>query len=255
MKKFSLSSFAAGILCTVAVLGLGTTAYAAYVNLNPSSTKLVVDGTAVNVTGYNVENRNYFQLRELAKIFNVSLEWEAATDTAYMDSSKPYTEETPTPVTTPPMSGTLANGKAITDENILTILAEIEKEYPDGTAWGASERYYSAAYGLQGGCNAWAYMVSDRIFGKDTPYVTHSSIDDVRIGDIVQLNDKTTGESVHYFVVRNKIEVVTVPGLEPYVRILFCDGNSNGQVSWQGNSALLYMKSQYTFVVYSRYPA
>ena len=130
MKKFSLSSFAAGMVCTVAIFGLGTTAYAAYVNLNPSTTKLVVDSTAVDVIGYNVESRNYFQLRELAKIFDVSLEWEAATDTAYMDSTKPYAEETPAPVTTPPVSAaaTLANGKAITGANILEILAELEQE-------------------------------------------------------------------------------------------------------------------------------
>jgi hypothetical protein len=206
MKKFLLSSFAAGMVCTVAIFGLGTTAYAAYVNLNPSTTKLVVDGAAVNVTGYNVDSRNYFQLRELAKIFDVSLEWEAATDTAYMDSTKPYAEETSAPVTTPPMStaATLANGKAITDANILEILAEIEKEYPDGAPWDETVVYSSPSFGVGDACAAFAFLVSDHAWGE-TPYRTHSDIDCIKTGDIVLRVNKST-KATHYFVVTSEIE-------------------------------------------------
>ena len=168
----------------------------------------------------------------------------------------PSPDPTPTPSPTPaPVSGTLANGKPITDENILAILAEIEEEYPDGTEWGASERYYSSAYGLQGGCNAWAYMVSDRIFGKDAPYVTHSSIDDARIGDVVQLNDKTTGESVHYFVVASENETISTPGLPAYEYFFSSEGNVNGRVSWEGKRYIHTLKNNYAFTIYSRYPA
>ena len=169
--------------------------------------------------------------------------------------SPPPPTPTPTPTPTPPVSGTLANGKAITDENILAVLAEIEKEYPDGTPWGASERYHSAAYGLQGGCNAWAYMVSDRIFGKEALYTVHSSIDDVRIGDIVQLNDKTTGESVHYFVAISGIETISVPGLEPYEVLYGSDGNANGQIAWRLSRTIARQKTLHTFTIYTRYPA
>jgi hypothetical protein len=253
MKKFSLSSFAAGMVCTVAIFGLGTTAYAAYVNLNPSTTKLVVDGAAVDVIGYNVESRNYFQLRELAKIFDVSLEWEAATDTAYMDSTKPYVEETPVPVTTPPVSAaaTLANGKAITDANILEILAEIEKEYPDGTAWDENKYYYSPTFGAHGGCNAWAFMVSDRIFGDYATYRTHSNIYDIKVGDVVLLLDKNTGSKIHYFVVTRSIEVNAL-GREIFRH---CDGNVNGKISWSGTAYVATYESKYTFTIYTRYPA
>jgi hypothetical protein len=252
MKKFSLSSFAAGILCTVAVLGLGTTAYAAYVNLNPSSTKLVVDGTAVNVTGYNVENRNYFQLRELAKIFNVALEWEAATDTAYMDSSKPYAEEPPAPVTMPPaIAATLANGKTVTEENILEILAEIEAEYPDGTPWDESKYYYSPTFGAHGGCNAWAFMVSDRIFGDYATYRTHSNIYDIKVGDVVLLLDKSTGNKIHYFVVTSPIEVNAL-GRE---RFYSSDGNMGDSITWNTPNYLVSMIEKYNFSIFTRYPA
>jgi len=255
MKKFSFSSFAVGILCTAAVLGLGTTAYAAYVNLNPSSTKLVVDGTAVNVTGYNVESRNYFQLRELAKIFNVSLVWESTTDTAYMDSSKPYAEETPSPVTTPPTStaAILANGKAVTEDNILEILAEIEAEYPDGTPWDESKYYYSPTFGAHGGCNAWAFMVSDRIFGDYATYRTHSSLTGVKVGDVVWITLKSDPTNQHYFVVTSDIETVTV-GNDNYQRFYGCDGNSNGTVSWGLSRYLHTYETKYNIVIYTRHP-
>jgi hypothetical protein len=216
-----------------------------------------VDGAAVDVTGYNVDSRNYFQLRELAKIFDVSLEWEAATDTAYMDSTKPYVEETPAPVTTPPVSAaaTLANGKAVTEENILEILAELEQEYPDGTEWDENKYYYSPTFGAHGGCNAWAFMVSDRIFGDYASYRTHSNLADVRIGDVVLLTSKTTGKDVHYFVVTSGIEVLNTPGLPAYEYFLGCDGNSNDKVSWGWKAYLHTYKENYTFTVYTRHPA
>jgi len=167
----------------------------------------------------------------------------------------PTPTPTPGPTPTPPMSGNLANGKPITDENILEILAEIEKEYPDGTAWGASERYNSPTFGLHGGCNAWAFMVSDRIWGENTSYQTHSNIDNIRIGDVVLLLDKVTGEKIHYFVVASNIETSTIPGF-PYERFSSSDGNSNGKVSWAPNSRYIgSMKLDYNFTIYTRYPA
>ena len=263
-NRFSLSSFLGGIGCTVLALSLCGVAYAASVNANPVSTKIVVDGVPVTLgadEGYNIGDRNFFQLRAIAKIFDVSVEWEAATDTAVIDTTKPYTEEVaatpePTPTPTQPVAGaatTLANGKAITDENILEILAEIEKEYPDGTPWGASERYNSPTFGLHGGCNAWAFMVSDRIWGENTGYRTHSNIDDIRIGDVVLLLDRVTGEKVHYFVVTSNIEMSTIPGFS-YERFKSSDGNMGGKVAWGGYYYMGALKSDYTFTIYTRYP-
>jgi len=245
MKKFSLSSFAAGMVCTVAIFGLGTTAYAAYVNLNPSSTKLVVDGAAVNVTGYNVESRNYFQLRELAKTFDVSLEWEAATDTAYMDSTKPYAEETSAPVTTPPMStaATLANGKAVTEEYILEILAEIEKEYPDGAPWGTEKNYFSPMLGDGNACAAFAFMASDRIWGEWAPSHQVQNANDIRAGDIFY-------NGTHYGVFCNIND-------KDSVYFFYASGNVSEAVSWGGYGLIESIDERIvagTFVVYSRYP-
>ena len=244
MKKFSLSSFAAGIFCTAAVLGLGTTAYAAYVNLNPSSTKLVVDGTAVNVTGYNVDNRNYFQLRELAKIFNMSLEWEAATDTAYMDSSKPYVEEVPAPVTTPPTSATaiLANGKAVTEENILEILEELKIEYPDGTPWGDNTYYYSPVYGGGYGCAGWAFLVSDQIWGETAEYHYVKNMSEIRVGDILCYNPDTPQQ---HFVVVTELD-------ENYYSA--CAAGGEVGVHWNAWGKISGTTSDAP-IIYTRYPA
>jgi len=249
MKKFSLSSFAAGMVCTIAIFGLGTTAYAAYVNLNPSSTKLVVDGTAVNVTGYNVENRNYFQLRELAKIFNVSLEWEAATDTAYMDSRKPYAEETPAPVTTPPVSAaaTLTNGKAVTEENILEILEELKIEYPDGTPWGTEKNYFSPVLGDGNACAAFAFMVSDKIWGEWTPSHQVQSAGNIKVGDIFWLRPENGDQ--HYIVITGFSEE-----REYYDG---CSGNSGGKVTWSNWGYVNTLESRISsgeLVIFSRYP-
>ena len=168
----------------------------------------------------------------------------------------PTPTPTPSPTPTPPMSGTLANGRAITDENILEILAELEKEYPDGTPWGEDKYYASPKLGYGGGCIAWAYMVSDRIFGEDTAYQTHTNIDNIRIGDVVWIRSKDNPANQHYFVVASNIETVVVPNVGSYERFSSSDGNSNGKVSWSPNSRYIHtLKNNYTFTIYTRYPA
>jgi len=169
-----------------------------------------------------------------------------------MDSTKPYAEETPAPVTTPPVSAaaTLANGKAITGANILEILAELEQEYPDGTEWDENKYYYSPTFGAHGGCNAWAFMVSDRIFGDYASYRTHSNLADARVGDVVLLLDKNTREEFHYFVATSSIQVNSL-GRE----VLYSsDGNSNAKISWENSRSITYLQSLYTFTIYTRYP-
>ena len=122
-----------------------------------------------------------------------------------------------------------------------------------GADFAADEKSVEDTFGLHGGCNAWAFMVSDRIWGENTGYRTHSNIDDIRIGDMVLLLDRVTGEKVHYFVVTSNIEMSTIPGFS-YERFKSSDGNMGGKVAWGGYYYMGALKSDYTFTIYTRYP-
>ena len=239
-NRFSLSSFLGGIACTVLALSLCGVAYAASVNANSVTTKIVVDGVPVTLgadEGYNIGDRNFFQLRAIAKIFDVSVEWEAATDTAVIDTTKPYTEEVPTtpkPTPTQPVAGaatTLANGKVISEEAIWEILSVYQKLYPDGTTWGQERYHFSPIFGGGYACDAWAYMISDALWGE-ARYTTHHDLEQTKIGDIVYLYDAAT-RSGHWTVVTGRGSTFAGIGLE-YDYFETCAGNENGMVTWDG---------------------
>ena len=261
-NRFSLSSFLGGIGCTVIALSLCGVAYAASVNANPVSTKIVVDGVPVTLgadEGYNIGDRNFFQLRAIAKIFDVSVEWEAATDTAYLDTGKPYTEEVPatpepTPAPTQPVAGaatTLANGKVISEEAIWEILSVYQKLYPDGTAWGQERYHFSPIFGGGYACDAWAYMISDALWGE-AKYTTHHDLEQTKIGDIVYFYNNET-DNRHWAVVTGHGTTFAGIGME-YDYFETCDGNANGKVIWSiKNYYDSILKSYPNSTVYSFY--
>ncbi|MBD5161739.1 MAG: S-layer homology domain-containing protein [Oscillibacter sp.] len=190
-----------------------------------------------------------------------------------INGSAPAQPEQPTQPEQPEETGTskLANGKDITTENVLEILAQIQEEYPSGTVWGekdaANNHYYTAGnnstdvkavlnkyknkndtLGLDTvyACGGWAAMVSDRIFGQSGfPAREVTDPSQVRAGDlIVVLN--SNGRITH----------VSIASSNAYLNgssyaFHNCGGNAGGGlVMWStGNSNL-----SSTVKAYTRYP-
>lgn len=104
--------------------------------------------------------------------------------------------------TTPPASTeTLANGEPATVENVLAMLDEIKEKYPQGTPWTVANSYYSPAFGTNStGCAAYAYTVSDLIFG-DLPVRKHTDYSSIKPGDVLEIKNSSgqtfTGLSSH----------------------------------------------------------
>ena len=130
--------------------------------------------------------------------------------------------------------GYLSNGEAITDEHIEGILADIESSMPQDTEWNRDARYYySGAIGNGTACNSWAYALSDYIFTKSAPVVTHQNFDKIKVGDVVWVRNSKTGYS-HVYVATS---MESPPGYGPG-RFYQCSGNVNGKVSWGDVGAL-----------------
>lgn len=145
--------------------------------------------------------------------------------------------------TTPPVTtGTLANGKPATEENVLEILAEIKEEYPQGTPWDSNNNYTSVTFGKGTECAAFAFMVSDRIFGL-LPKREVSDYHDIRPGDVLAIRN-SSGQITHWSVATSAVEsdgFFSAAG-----------GNVGGKVMWNSWADANSTTARWT--VYTRYP-
>ena len=131
--------------------------------------------------------------------------------------------------------GYLTNGKPITEENIKELLAKFEQTMPEGSPWygGTSDEskyYYSSkGFGYGGGCNSFAYAISDALFDEQAPVTKHQNFDQLRVGDVVWMKNTKTNYN-HVFVVISP----TAQGRGPTYYTV-CDAGGTLGVSWSGN--------------------
>jgi hypothetical protein len=136
---------------------------------------------------------------------------------------------------------TLANGKAVTEENVLELLRQIEQDWPTGTVWGTRKtpgthknevpctqaRQVMDAYRVSEtyGCSGYASMVSSLIFGDEAnPARRLENLSQIRPGDIIFMVRNETGKVWH----------VTVALESPNEKNAFhiTDGNAGETVQW-----------------------
>lgn len=165
----------------------------------------------------------------------------------------------------------LTNGKAITEENVLEIIAQIKKDYPDGTLYQpVGSNYYSDAIpslaaAAQDGCNGWAAMASDFIFGHYSNNRAREQEDHTKIrpGDIIVIYGSNTNnpyDPSHVTIATSAIK----PGVGPGNGTFDATDASAGvnKVGWVyaeytmdfGNNEYYAEQDGCYWVVYTRYP-
>ncbi len=226
----------------------------------PSNDVIYVNGARTQAEVYKIDGNNYFKLRDLGDALGFAVNWDAQRG-IFIETGEPAAPVEPDQ----PSGATLANGKPVTEENVLAIMAEIEKEYPTGTLWATSattgtghnpnpvsytveltlgtQYHISTKYA----CGGFAAMVSDRIFGYDLPCRKVDDVANVRPGDIVVYLDKN-GKPQHV-----AIAMTTIFNSDNVIDI--CDGNSNDQVVWSTDEEFNSTSLDNTYyTVYTRYP-
>lgn len=58
----------------------------------PTASKVFVNGEQVQLTAYNIGGNNYFKLRDIARVIDFGVTWDASTSTIGIDSASAYTE-------------------------------------------------------------------------------------------------------------------------------------------------------------------
>lgn len=168
--------------------------------------------------------------------------------------------------------GYLTNGKPITEENVLELLRQIEKDWPTGTVWGTNKTpgtrkneipstvsgQIMRSYGESNtyGCGAYASMVSSLIFGDTVN--SGRKLDDIsklRPGDIVFVVSPE-GKVAHVVV------ALESPNTEG--RFHYTDGNHGETITWPSKEhpnlrsyslmGFNHGKSPHHLEVWSRYP-
>ena len=182
--------------------------------------------------------------------------------------------------------GRLNNGKPITEENVIELLHEAEKIWPNGIKWsesGSGNNFYKNSGTVVSrmlkksntgaildtssnfACGGFASMISDYIFGRDNNnFHRVTNFADIRPGDIIVEIDTKSNRVDHVFI------AVTAPGgaytgLQGTTAnyragyIHGADGNMSDKVYWPGPASaptsINFMNGGITWQVYSRYPA
>lgn len=86
------------------------------------------------------------------------------------------------------------------DEAVASGISAIKAQYPEGMHWTNEDMYIPKyAHVRAYGCAGFAYICSDTIYGENAPYKAYQNINQIRVGDIVHLDN---GE--HYVFVIGK---------------------------------------------------
>ena len=59
----------------------------------PTQSNVFLDGATIQLTAYNIMDNNYFKLRDLGAAFRFEVDWDEATQTISIDTSKGYTPD------------------------------------------------------------------------------------------------------------------------------------------------------------------
>ena len=234
MKKGTILYGAACFMLGAAICG-GGAAYAAGVMAERSTNAFYVDGEQVELPAYVINGSNYVMLRDVGQVVGFNVYWDEEDRTVQIESDKPYTGVAPA------KASSLANGQPVTEENVLTLLRQIEKDWPTGTVWGTMstpgtcknsipckeagevmDRYrVSKTYG----CSGYAAMVSTLLFGDEgNPVRRVEDLSQIRPGDILIFVRNDSGKVWH----------VTVALESPNAKnaLHYTDGNNGEVVYW-----------------------
>jgi len=97
-------NFVLGFVLGAIIFG-GATAFAAGIIANPTTSKVLVNGTEINAEAYNINGSNYFKLRDIGQAIDFAVTWDGAGNRILIDTRLPYGYDVPTPETTAGIRG------------------------------------------------------------------------------------------------------------------------------------------------------
>lgn len=171
--------------------------------------------------------------------------WKGTLDMEYdLDSYDTVYTRYPESSSSSSKSNTLTNNKKATESNVTAMLADIEEDdYWEGYKWNSKKKYSSSVLGSGYGSEAFAYTVSDDIFG-DLDYTVHHDSSELKVGDVVCLDEYGEDGNDLYVIVT---QINTKTG-----RFYYAYVDEYDEVTWKGSYRLSNL-GKYDDI-YTRYP-
>ena len=241
-RKRDMLCMGIGILAGLALSGPAAQAATETLTATRSTQPIYVDGAQVSMTAYSIGGNNYVKLRDVGKAVGFEVYWDGSA--VQIVSDQPYTGKAPVrPLTNPQSEGNgyLTNGKPATEENVLELLHQIEKDWPSGTVWGKHDTpgtyknevpstetlRLMRVYNVNGyyACGGYAAMVSSLIVGDTAnPARRVEDLSQIRPGDILVLVRNDTSKPWHVMVALESPNELNA--------LHYTDGNHGGTVYW-----------------------
>lgn len=174
-------------------------------------------------------------------------------------------------------TGILANGKAITEANVLAMIQELLKKYPAGMTWNDNttrtgtvsqalntikNNYYVANTryrpSMTAGCGGFASLISDSIFGSGNANPTRKvPLECVRPGDVIMELD-ANGKLKHIAIAASRITGIDkwTDNISPVITTY--DGNNGDHICYDTAHTIPKTPNNtnnYYCEVWTRYPA
>lgn len=127
----------------------------------------------------------------------------------------------------------------ISAQTVYDKLIAMKEEYPDGMKWTNENKYAwnGGIYSSGGGCVAFAFMLSDSVFGKMRARM-HTDLSQVKAGDIIRLNN----DKHSVIVLKRDDNILTV-----------AEGNYAASIRWGRRIDINDSSNGFNYVL-TRYP-
>ena len=232
--QFALGMIAGGVLFST------TAAAADYLTARPTTQTFYLEGEQIELTAYLIGGSNYVRLRDIGRVVDFGVEYDATTNSVHIDPDSRYEQEatTPAPQTTPAPSD-------LTEENVRAMIRALRDVYPTGSYYPAPyvpNNPLDRPYSNCDACAGWAMLCSDTAFGE-LPWrqVMNPRWEDIRAGDLLDWHDGTTG---HVVVVLEKTA--------EYVKTT--ESGRGNMVRWGGQYFRWWLEGQPDYSLRTRYP-
>jgi len=94
--KQSIIALTAGVLIGASMVGPMASAAEEYLQARRSTQDFFVDGQRVELEAYAIEGNNYVKLRDVGRLVDFGVDYDAATNSVRISTVAPYQEEAPT---------------------------------------------------------------------------------------------------------------------------------------------------------------
>lgn len=135
-----------------------------------------------------------------------------------------------------------SNIKPLTENNVANFIYSLKDEYPEGMKWAMEKSHLSLPLYAEGhGCSAFGLELSDKIFGNIQEQKVHYEYEKIRIGDLVEYDNK---DGTWHMVIPIKKDTNGITVVE---------GNNNGRIRWERYIRKDFLES-HSLRVHTRWP-